>query len=96
MRKIYSCAHADVCVEESLKGSSVMPAVHINNFESISAAEEIIHIKPVYIYGQNFVHTFLVCAQSLTHITCINKNEAHACTSCSIEELSSDFSVTST
>ena len=71
MRKVYNCAKPDVCVVESLKGSSVMPAVHIYNFESIPAAEEIIYIKPVYIYGQNFVHMFLVCAQILTHITCI-------------------------
>ena len=33
-----------------------MPAVHMHNFESISAAEEIIHIKPVYIYRQMYVH----------------------------------------
>ena len=24
------------------------------------------------------MHTFLVCAEILTHITCINRNEAHA------------------
>ena len=45
-RKVCNCANADVCVVKSLKGSSVMPAVHMHNFESISAAEEIIHIKP--------------------------------------------------
>ena len=66
----------NICVVESLKGSSVMPAVHIHNFDSI-AAEEIMHIKPVYIYREIYVHMFLVCAQIRTHITYMNKNEAH-------------------
>ena len=48
--KCYNCEWekyvADVCVVKSLKGSSVMLAVHMHNFESISAAMEIVHIKP--------------------------------------------------
>ena len=31
----------------------------------------------VYMYRQNCVHMFLVCALILTHITCMNENEAH-------------------
>ena len=38
-------AKADnICVVESSKRSSVMPAEHMLNFESISVAEEIIHL----------------------------------------------------
>ena len=40
----------NICVVESLKGSSVMPAVHIHNFDSISAAEEVVHIKPCCLH----------------------------------------------
>ena len=36
---------ADICVVESSNSSSVMPAVHMHNFESISVAEEIIHLQ---------------------------------------------------
>ena len=49
VRKVCNCANADVCVVKSLKGSSVMPAVHMHNFESIFAAEEIIHKTMLFI-----------------------------------------------
>ena len=61
MRKVCNCAHADnICVVKSSKSS---PAVHMHNLDSISVAEEKIHIK--------LWHMFLVCAVIL--IT----NEAH-------------------
>ena len=50
--------------------------IHTHNFDSISAAEEIIHIKP-WCLIEMYVHMFLVHAQILTHITCMNKNDAH-------------------
>ena len=43
MRKVSNCAHADnICVVKSSKSS---PAVHMHNFDSISVAEEKMHIK---------------------------------------------------
>ena len=35
----------NICVVESSKRSSVMPAVHMHNIESISVAEEIVHLQ---------------------------------------------------
>ena len=44
--KVCNCANADnIYVAESSKSSSVMPAVHIHNFENVSVAEEIVHLK---------------------------------------------------
>ena len=76
MRKVCNCAHAEnICAVKSSKSS---PAVHMHNFDSISVAEEKIHIK--------LWHMFLVCALIL--ITCINTNEAHTY----LEKSSSCFS----
>ena len=86
MRKVCNCTKADnTGVVESSKSSSVMPAVHMQNFKSISVAEELIPhsqanntqtMPTVYMYRQNYVHTFLIRAQILTHtnnmqLTCI-------------------------
>ena len=49
-----------------------MPPVHMHNFESISAAEKDTHKTCLHI--QREIH-FL--SMSLTHITCMNINEAH-------------------
>ena len=42
--KVCNCANGvNFCVVKSLKGSSVMPATHMHNIDSVSAAEKIIH-----------------------------------------------------
>ena len=51
-------------------------SVHVHNFESISAAEKDTHKTMVFKYV-NMMCTFLIFAQSLTHIIYININEAH-------------------
>ena len=44
--KVCKCAKSgNICVVESSKSSSVMPAVHTHNFDSISVAEEIIDLQ---------------------------------------------------
>ena len=64
-----------ILIVKCLKGSSGMAAVHMHNFENISAAEEIIHINhAVYksIERNVCAHVLSMCT-----ITCINKNYAH-------------------
>ena len=48
---MWNCSNPDnTCVVKSLKGPLVMVAVHMHKSESISAAEEIIHIKPCFLH----------------------------------------------
>ena len=44
-KSIQLCKSDNICVVESSKSSSVMPAVHMHNFESISMAEIIILVR---------------------------------------------------
>ena len=44
-KSIQLCKSDNICVVESSKSSSVMPAVHMHNFERISVAEIIIQVQ---------------------------------------------------
>ena len=74
--KVCKCEKSgNICVLESSKSSSVMPAVHTHNFESISVAEEIIKTMPtVHMCKQNYVHMHVLSMHTPTQLLVALKN----------------------
>ena len=75
MRKVYNCAKADNnCVVDFSQSFSVMHAVHMDNFESISMSEEIVHLKS----HANCLHVQTeLCAHILRLHTCADSHCMH-------------------
>ena len=69
MRKVCNCTNADnIYVADSSKSSSVMPAVHMHNFENVSVAEEIVHLQNhancLYLQTKLCAHVLSMCTDT--------------------------------
>ena len=72
VRKVWNCAKADnIWVLRSSKSSSVIPAVYMLNFESVSVAEEIIDIENhgncLHVQTKLCGHVLSMCTNADSH-----------------------------